>query len=836
VSTPLSYLDKPNSYVGRSVPRPNAKRLLAGRGRYVTDIVLPRMVHAAFVRSPHAHARIVSIDIDAARQMPGVRLVATGYDLAKICKPWTGTLDHFKGMKSPSQLPLPIDRAVWSGQAVVAVVADTRALAEDAIEAVNIELDALPAIVNVDAARAASAELISPELGDNICFHGKIDRGDVDKVFTHAAHIVEDEFCFGRHTAVTVEPRAIVADYDPSERRLVVHHATQTPYQFQDIYSRHYGIPESRVRVIAPDIGGSFGMKLHVYHEDMAIVGLSIMLGRPVKYVADRIESFISDIHARDHRVRARMAVSEDGIILAMDVEDVTGIGAFSAYPRTSVVEGNQAYRLMGAPYRFGNYRADLQIVFQNKVQMGQYRAVGHPIGCAVTERLMDKAAAVAGLDTLDIRSKNLLPDDAYPCESPTGYKFEALSHHACLAKLRKLMDYDRLRAEQSEFRIRGIYRGIGIATFAEITNPDPTFYGVGGARISSQDGAILTITPSGDVRCLISVTELGQGTETIIGQIVAEHLGVDRERIKVITGDSEVTPFGGATYASRGAGIGGETALQAARQLKRNVLSVAAVILQNEPSKLNIQGGWIVEAKTGQQRLELSEIARIAYFRSDMLPPGIVPQLSVAHHYAPQGFPIAFTNGIQGSHVELDVETGLVKILKHWVVEDCGRIINPLLVNEQIRGGVVQGLGAAFFEECLYDDNGQLSNGSLADYLVPMAVEMPDIELDHVETSTLDTMLGAKGCGEAGTAAAAAAALNAVNDAMSPFKASIAQVPMTPARILKALGTSSLNRAVMANGTRREIQTDANSIPHGVESGGVLYEIAQPYRRRENT
>jgi len=303
------------------------------------------------------------------------------------------------------------------------------------------------------------------------------------------------------------------------------------------------------------------------------------------------------------------------------------------------------------------------------------------------------------------------------------------------------------------------------------------------------QDGAIIKITPSGDVRCLISVTELGQGTETIIGQIVAEHLGVDRDRIKVITGDTETTPHGGATYACRGAGIGGETALQAARKLKENVLSVAAAILQEAPANLDIQNGWIVEAATLQQRIELSEIARIVYFRSDTLPPGTQAQLSIAHHYAPQGYPFAFTNGVQGCHIELDVETGTVNILKSWVVEDCGRIINPLLVDEQIRGGVVQGLGAAFFEECVYGDNGQLTNGSLADYLVPMAAEMPDIEIGHVETPTLDTQLGAKGVGEAGTAAASAAALNAINDAMAPFGGSIAQLPMTPARILKALG-----------------------------------------------
>lgn len=782
-------LDRPNSYIGRSVSRPNASRLLEGRGHYVTDLVLPRMLHAAFVRSPQAHGRILSIDASEARALKGVRAVITGEDIAPLCKPWIGTLDHFKGMKSPPQLPLPIERVVWSGQPVVLIVADSRAIAEDAAELVMVEIEDLPAVADVEGALEPGAATVSPELADNLCYANTLDSGGVEQAFAAAKHVVEDSFVFGRHTAVTLEPRAIVADYNPSERHLTAHHATQTPYQFQDIYSRHFGIPESRVRVIAPDIGGSFGMKLHVYHEEMAVVGASIMLGRPVKYVADRMESFVSDIHARDHRIDARLAVAADGKIIGMEVNDRTAIGPFSSYPRTSAVEGNQVFRLMGAPYDFTAYRGRLSIVFQNKVQTSQYRAVGHPIACAVTECMVDAAARRLGMDPFEFRAKNLVADNAYPHTSPTGYQFEQLSHEACLGRLRAMMNYDELRREQSEMRAKGILRGIGIAMFVEITNPGPAFYGVGGARISAQDGAILKLTPSGEVQCLISVTELGQGTETIIGQVVAQGLGIEREKVRVTTGDTDVTPHGGATWACRGAGIGGETALQAARKLKGNLLSVAALILQAQADELDIAEGWIVDAGTGQRRLELAELARIAFFRSDTLPPGTQAQLSTVHHYAPQGYPFAFTNGAQASLVEVDAETGFVKLLKHWVVEDCGTIINPLLVDEQIRGGVVQGLGAALFEECLYNDQGQLTNGSLADYLVPMSCEMPDIETAHIETPTRDTELGAKGCGEAGTAAASAAAMNAVNDAVAGFGASLTQIPMTPARVLKALG-----------------------------------------------
>jgi carbon-monoxide dehydrogenase large subunit len=785
----FSKLDRPNSYIGRSVTRPNAKRLLAGKGRYVTDMKLPRMLHAVFVRSPYAHAKILSIDIRAALAMAGVHLIATGEDLARLCKPWVGTLDHFHGMKSPPQLPLATAKVVWAGQAVAAVVAESRALAEDAAELVNVAYEELDAVTDIDAARQEDSVIINPEFGTNISFALKVESGDVEAAFKDGATEIEQTFRFGRHTAVTLEPRALIADYNSSEEQLTVYHATQTPYQFQDLYSRYYGIAESHVRVIAPDIGGSFGMKLHVYHEDMAVVGLSMLTGRPVKYVADRIESFLSDIHARDHRVKASMTADAAGNILGMKVDDVTAIGAFSSFPRTSVVEGNQVVRLMGAPYRFRNYRGNLNVVFQNKVQTSQYRAVGHPIACSVTESLMDSIARRLGLDPFEIRRRNIITQEMYPYASPTGYKFERLSHEVCLDRLYAQMDYPSLRKQQQELRAKGIYRGIGIAMFVEITNPSPAFYGVGGARISSQDGAIVKVTPSGEVQCLISIGEHGQGTETIIGQIVAENLGVDHKTVRVITGDTEVTPYGGANWACRGAGIGGETAFQAARKLKENILTIAAAILQAKPSDLDIQNAEIIDAATGTVRIALSEVARISYFRSDTLPADVSPQLTVAHHFSPKGFPFAFTNGVQGCHVEVDIETGFTRILDGWVSEDCGRIINPMLVDEQVRGGAVQGLGAAFFEECRYSDTGQFENGSLADYLVPMAVEMPDIKVTHVETPTRDTELGAKGCGEAGTAAASAAAMNAVNDAIAPFGATISQIPMTPQRLLRALG-----------------------------------------------
>jgi carbon-monoxide dehydrogenase large subunit len=785
----LSPLDRPNSYIGRSVPRPNLARLTQGRGLYVSDVVLPRMAHVAFLRSPYAHARIVSIDTAEARAMPGVLRVATAADLAPVCTPWVGVLTHLKGLKSAPQYPLATDFVRFQGEPVAAVVATSRALAEDAVEQIAVEYEPLEPVVDVVAALAPDALLVHPSLGDNIAFERRLDAGAVDAAMTEADMVVEADFTFARHTGVTLEARAIVADWNPGEQRLTVYQGTQVPHMMQNVLALHLGLEEHQVRILCKDVGGSFGVKIHVYPDDMATAALSRMLNRPVKFVADRLESFVGDIHARGHAVHARMGVMKDGRITAFEMDDLTGIGPYSAYPRTSAVEANQVVSLVGGPYACPNYRARTRVVFQNKAMMSQYRAVGHPIATSVTEGLVDMAAQRLGLDPVAIRRRNLIADDAYPCTSPAGLRFEQLSHHASLDKLLGMMDYEGLRREQAALRGRGVYRGLGLASFIEITNPGPAFYGVGGAHISAQDGVAVRMDAAGAVICQASVTEQGQGTESMLAQIVATAVGVAIGRVRVIVGDTDNTPYGGGTWASRGAGIGGETAWQAGRALRGNILALAASILQADPAQLDTRDGAVVDAATGQARMGLDELARIAYFRPDTLPPGVQAELMASRHYVPRDYPFAFTNGIQASWLEVDVETGFVRLLRHWVVEDCGTIINPQLVDEQVRGGVVQGLGAALFEQCEYDAQGQMINATMADYLVPMAAEMPDIAVGHVCSPTAESALGAKGAGEAGTAGAAAAVMNAVNDALAPLGVVITEIPITPERVLQALG-----------------------------------------------
>jgi carbon-monoxide dehydrogenase large subunit len=407
-----------------------------------------------------------------------------------------------------------------------------------------------------------------------------------------------------------------------------------------------------------------------------------------------------------------------------------------------------------------------------------------------VTEALVEMAAAKIGMDPLEIRRRNLVPDDGYPCAAPSGLKFEKLSHHESLAHLDSMMNYAGLRGEQKKLREQGIYRGIGFASFIEVTNPSAAFYGVGGARITSMDGATVKLDAQGMISIASGVTEQGQGAEAVLAQTVASSFGVPIERVRVITGDTDVTPYGGGTWASRAAGIGGEAAWQAGKALRANVLAVAGAMLQAKPDALDIRNGVVIDAATGTERLPLEELARVAYFRPDTLPSGIQAELIATRHYVPKAWPFAFTNGVQASYLEVDIETGFVKLLKHWCVEDCGTVINPQLVDEQIRGGIVQGIGAALFEHCLYDERGQMLNGNMADYLVPMAAEMPDIECGHVVSPTADSELGAKGAGEAGTAGAPGCVMNAINDALRPLGAQpLTDMPFTPGKILRALG-----------------------------------------------
>ncbi|MEM9221009.1 MAG: xanthine dehydrogenase family protein molybdopterin-binding subunit, partial [Pseudomonadota bacterium] len=741
---PQTIFDRPNPEIGRSRVRADAARLTRGRGRYVDDVALPRMVHAAFVRSPYAHARIVALDLAAARQTPGVIAVYQGADIAEHVSPYVGVLTHLKGLRSAPQYPLAMDVARWQGEPVAMVVATTRAIAEDAAETVEVDYDPLPAACDSERALHEDEPVIHEAFGSNLAWERIVDVGDVDAAFAQDdVTVVSRTFRFGRHTGVTLEARTAIGDWDPGDRRLTMRYSGQAPHMMQAILAKHLGLEEAAVRVIAEDVGGSFGIKIHTYGDEIATCVAAKLLERPVKFVADRAESFVSDIHARDHIVTASLGMRKDGTVVGIDMDDLTGIGPFSMYPRTSAIECNQVLNLTGAPYQLEHYRARGRVVFQNKAPMCQYRAVGHPIAMAVADVLLEEAAAMVGVDPVDARRKNLIPDDAYPIKSAAGMALDDLSHHKALGRLVEVMEYDRLREDQAAARESGVYRGIGFVSMVEVTNPSPAFYGIGGAPIAAQDGAVVRLDASGALHVASSITEQGQGTNAILAQIVGGVFGADAGRVRVTTGDTDNVPYGGGTWASRGAGIGGEAALLAAHALKGQVLDVAAILLQSDPDALDIVGGEVVSRETGSPRMGLRDLAQTVYYRGNELPPDTKPELIASRHFRVTDFPFVFTNGAMAAHVEVDVETGLVAILGFWAVEDCGRVINPKLVDEQVRGGVVQGIGGVLYEECLYSEDGQMLNATMADYLVPMAAEMPDIVVEHVETPTKTSVLG---------------------------------------------------------------------------------------------
>jgi carbon-monoxide dehydrogenase large subunit len=774
--------------IGASIPRRELPRLMSGNGRYIDDIKLPRMLHLCFVRSAHPCARIMSIDTAAAMAAPGIEAVLTAADLNPMCKPLIGVALHRPGHRSPPQRLLAEGRAVWQGQPVVAVLAASRAEAEDGAALVDIGWEPLPAVSEPLDALDGSKPVVHSELGNNVAFDFAINKGNADAVFAKASTVVADEFRFERQLAFTLETRGLIADFNRSDGTLTVIHSHQSPFQMQDVYSRHFEIPEHKVRVVAPDIGGGFGMKVNLYAEELAVVAASIRLGRPVKYCADRLESFLSDAHARDHAIKAKMAVSSDGDILAMEIDDIGAVGAYGMPLRFNVAEGMMAVVMTGAPYNFTDYKARTRSVYVNRNLVGMYRGVGMPFACILTEVLADRAAHSIGMDPVEFRRRNFRPDEAFPCITPGGQKLDAVSFRECLDKLVVRMDYAALRKEQKELRARGIYRGIGTATFVEQSAYGPPYYGPSGARISTQDGCNLRLEPSGSVRCVTSVTDQGQGTLTGIAQIIADTVGVAYDDVGIIAGDSTISPYGGGAWASRGMAIGGEAALGAGRKLKANILKLAAAITQTGAEDLDIVAGQVINTKTAMSVITLADVAKIGYFRQDTLPHDFDVQLSVSHSFVANDQMCYVANGVQGSYVEIDCQSGFVKLLGHWAVDDCGRVINPLLVDEQVRGGIVQGIGAVLFEECMYSPEGYLQNGTMMDYLVPMAGDVPDIFIEHVETPEASTQLGAKGVGEAGLIGAMGALWVAVNDALLPFNTSITHQPFTPERILDCL------------------------------------------------
>lgn len=805
--SPVAASPSPGSLIGQRVPRQDVWRLLRGRGRYVSDIKLPRMLHLAFVRSPHAHARIRDIDTARATDAAGVVRIFTGAELTRWCKPFKAVAQNRPGHKSAPQYPIAVDKAYWHGHPVAAIIAESRAEAEDAADLVAIDWEELAPILDGRASLEPGAPVIHDGLSDNQVYQHNIRTGNPEQAFADSPIVVEHTFNFFRQTGLTLEPRGLIAHFDPGAESLTVYHSHQSPHQMQGVFSEHLGIPENKVRVIAPDVGGGFGLKINVYAEEVAVAAISKVMGRPIKFCADRLESFLADIHVRDHNITARMACAPDGRITAMSVDDISSVGAYGMYLRFNIAESMMLVTNAGAAYDFANYAARTRNAFVNKSLIGMFRGVGIPLSTVVTEVLADMAAERLGMDPSAFRKLNYRGPQTMPSLSAGGSKLDNLHFGACHDRLIEVMDYERLRETQRSLRAKGICRGIGIATFVEPTAYGPAFYGPTGAPISVQDGCTIRLEPTGVLRCISSITDQGQGTLASIAQIVADTVGVNIADVEIASGDSAMTTYGGGAWASRGIVYGGEAALKAAQELNSNIRKIAAAMTQASPDDLRIAGGRIINTRTNAAVAGLADIGRIGYFRQDTLPRDLDIQLSVTKSHVVNDHNYYMTIGAQGSHVEIDLDTGFIKVLGHWAVTDCGRVVNPLLVDDQIRGGIVQGIGSVLYEEIRYNDLGSVVNGTMAEYLAPMAGEMPDIYVEQIQTPERSTELGAKGVGEAGLIGAMGALWVSVNDALRPFGARISDQPFTPERILDAMGRASVGRRPRAE-EEKEIQT----------------------------
>ncbi len=771
-------------YVGQRVRRSEDPALLAGRGRFVDDVTEPRQAEVAFVRSPIASGRILGIDTSAAEALPGVLAVFTAADLAPYCPGWRGLLT-WPGMVAGEQTALATGVVRHVGEPVVLVVAGSRAEAEDAAELVVVDYEDQPAVLDPVAALEPGSPLVHEDLQTNLCFASPFGSGDVDDAFARADTVVEVAVQTGRHTAVALEMRGVLASYDRDEHTLTVRVSTQAPQMLQTLYARLLGLPENAVRVVTEHVGGAFGMKAFVYPDEMAVVTAALLVGRPLKWTQDRYESLQSDTQARDERVTAALAVAADGRILGLRSEVVSDAGAYSMYPRGCVTEGVQVATIMPGPYRVPAYASSLRVVFTNKTPLAVYRAVGHPPAILVMELLMDEAARELGLTADEIRRRNLLAPADLPYTSPTGNVYDSGSHLESLERAVALLG-DDVEERRRDAERRGCLLGVGFSSFVELSAPGAAFYGAKGAPITAHDQVEVTVQPDGSVTVLLGTPGQGQGLHTTAAQVVADALGVRLDDVRVVSGDTRVVPHGSGVWASRSAVVSVGAAHAAAAEVRRRLLVLAAHLFEADPDDVELTEGVVGVRGVPSSRTDVAEIAAVAYWGTHRLPADVEVGLGAVGSYS--GPPYTFNNGTHVAVVEVERATGLVRVVDYAVVEDCGVLVNPDIVDGQIRGGVAQGLGGALLERIVLDPIGQPQTSTLLDYLVPTAVDVPDIRIEHIETPAPTTTLGTKGVGEAGTAGAPAAIHCAVNDALARVGARVSRQPIRPEDVLAAL------------------------------------------------
>jgi aerobic carbon-monoxide dehydrogenase large subunit len=779
-------------YVGERIKRTEDPRLIQGLAHYVDDIKLPDTLHVAFLRSMYAHAKIKSIDTSEASHAPGVVAVYTGKDVAgKIGPvPCAGALP---GLKIPDYRVLASDHVTFVGHPIAAVVATDRYAARDAIDLIMVDYEELPVVVDVENA-AKGAPLVYEEYGDNIAYKMTSGEGDIDAALASADHIIKQRIVHQRLIPIAMEPRGVLARYYPGEKELTIWTSTQIPHLARTQLAIMLGVPENKVRVIAPEVGGGFGSKLNVYGEEALVSWISMQTGKPVKWIEGRRENIQGTIHGRGQVGYIEVGCKNDGTITGLRYSVFADMGAYLQL-LTPAIPTLTGLMLSGC-YKIPAIQMNITAVFTNKMSTDAYRGAGRPEATQVIERVADLVAAELGMDPIEVRRKNFPEPTEFPFKTATGLFYDSGNYQGALEKALTIADYKKMRADQQAARKDGRIVGIGVSTYVEICAIGPSQATPAGGW----ESATVRIEPTGKVTILTGASPHGQGQETSFAQLAGDELGVDLNDVTVIHGDTSVVQYGIGTFGSRGTAVGGTAVYNAIQKLKEKAKELAAHLLGADASAVSFkEGRFSVEAAmaavggNGDSATEaahpksvtIQEVALAAHV-AHQIPPGFEPGLSATNFFEPSNFTFPF--GTHIVQVEIDKETGSIEFQRYVAVDDCGRVLNPMLVEGQVHGGIVQSIGQALYEEAVYDDQGQLVTGTLMDYAIPKAAMIPRLELDRTETPSPVNPMGVKGVGEAGTIGATPAIVGAIVDALSPFGVRHIDMPIKPENVWRII------------------------------------------------
>jgi aerobic carbon-monoxide dehydrogenase large subunit len=766
-------------HIGAPLARKEDLRFLTGHGRYVEDIEIPGALHACFVRSPHPHARIKGIRTDPAKACPGVVAIFTGKDLAQ----WTAPLrmaPPIEGLLPVEMTTLPIDKVRFHGDPVACVIATSRYLAEDAAERVEVDYEPLPAVANLAQALSENSPKVDESLPSNVVSVQRFSTGDVEKRKREGFKVVECEFHQSRLTHVPIETRGLVAVWDEGRQHLTVHIGNQVPHPFRSQVAARLRLSESQVTIASPDVGGGFGQKIALYREELAVCAASRELKRPVRWREDRMENLMAASHAREDSCRTRAAVTKEGKLLGLELEILEDFGAYCFYPANYLAR--VVAMILTGPYKVRDYAFEVKVALTNKCGNGPMRAP-MAITSWLAEGTMDAIARELGLDPLEVRRANMVETRELPYTMPTGEVIADITPRETLEAAVKAMDYKGWRARQARARKGGRYLGIGFCSVVESTTYGSKFYKSAGIPGSGHEAAWLRIEPSGAVNASVGLGATGQGYETAFAQVVADGLGVDPSQVRMQMGNTDVAPYGMGSRGARGGTAGGTAIFLAARDANEKVLAIAAKMLGFDSAEgLQLVDGRVEREILGervQTDITLAQIARTAYLDPTALPASMAPGLDFSRTYDPP--PMTYSNACHACEVEVDVETGALKITRYVVAEDCGQVLNPIVVEGQQHGAIAMGLSGALLEHMRYDEDGNNITGSLADYLVATSTDLPNFEMIPMHTPSRGNPVGTKGMAEGGVMGAAGVIMSAVNDALAPFGVVADRQPLSP-------------------------------------------------------